>query len=410
MDPRTRDLLAAIVLGAQVFLTELDFESVGLVTAGPDLIKWAVLAPLLFLPIFVLPVFSNSLPRVLTKAPHGWMTLWLIWSLTTLLWSFAPRQTVLQGGAIVGLWVYAAWFVGTYGFAKFARVVMIATSMFLGIGLLRDLATANFALDGSKRFFGISFAATNLARLSLITLMLSLSTARDPRYRTLGLGCGTLAVIVLIGTNTRTTILAILMIAAYMGGRRLGWRVGTLGMLLVASLTFSVINGAGSTDALSRGGTSSDVASFNGRTTIWDISLDLFQEKQLFGYGTASSENIWIEAAKDGQISWYAANAHNIMLELLLSHGLVGLSLFVMGLVSFARRSRLEPDPWHDAIVIAILTTGLTEAIVNRPSTVFAVLGAVFAARSLASGRWEEPVSASGDPITAITSVSSPNV
>ena len=94
----------ALLVGAQVVTSELDFDKLGLTSAGgADLGRWALLAPLWFVPLFVLVSRSGSLPHVLWARPQRYMTLWLLWSAASLLWSVDPRQTLLQGTALVAL-------------------------------------------------------------------------------------------------------------------------------------------------------------------------------------------------------------------------------------------------------------------------------------------------------------------
>ncbi|MEQ8842805.1 MAG: O-antigen ligase family protein [Acidimicrobiales bacterium] len=372
--------LASLAVGAQLFFTELDFSAVGLAGAGPDVVKWAVLGPLTLLPALALPMLSSRLSRDLLRSPQGWMSAWLAWSLVTVLWSVDPQQTALQGLAIVGLWVSGFWFVTTYGFAPLGRVVLLSGSAFLALGLVRDLGSSNYSLDGSERFFGISFAATNLARFGLLVLVVAVAVWRDPRSRRLATLAGSLAVVVILGTHTRTVILVILLIAAYLLGRRLGWRIGLLAGATVAIAAVVVISVAGESSVVSRGEGAADIESINGRSTIWEIAVDLARDEPLLGFGTATGESLWVEAANDGEISWFASNSHNLVLELMLTHGLIGTVLFLGGIVAYWRRSGWSRDPMLNAVMIAILATGVTEAVVNRPSTAILLLGGVLAA------------------------------
>ena len=379
-------IASVVPLAGQVFLADLDFETVGLVSAGGvDLAKWAVLAPFLLLPPLVLPVVSRILPPALARSPQGWMTLWMGWSMVTILWSLSPRQTMLQGLGIVGLWLTAVWFVSVFGWRRFAMVTVGTATVFLGVGLLVDIGAGNLSLAGEQRFNGLTFGPTNLARYSTLTLLLAATLWRlDRRARRLAAVALPLSAVVLLGTNTRTALLALFAAWLVVLGRRRGARavVAVLAVCFALGMAFVSLGGATS-QALSRTDDPADIGSFNGRTTIWPIAIDLIQQNPVRGYGTATGEDLWVEAAKEGDIWWYAYNSHNIFSELALSHGIPGLVLFASGLLAFFRRWRRWDLPWHDGLVVAIIVGGMTEAVINRPSLTVIALAAVFAQRGI---------------------------
>ena len=385
---------AAILLAGQVFFADLDFDTIGLAPAGGvDLAKWAVLAPFLLLPALVLPVVSRSLPRALTRSPQGWMTVWLAWSMITLFWSIAPRQTVLQGLGIVGLWLTAVWFVTVFGWRRFAMVTVATATVFLTIGLMADLTAGNFSLAGEARFAGITFGPTNLTRYSTIVLILAATLWRGDLWaHRLAKVALVVSGVALIGTNTRTVLAALPIALLVVVGRRRGWRVAfalaTVGFALV--MAFIAIGGA-SSDALSRADDPTDVGSWNGRTTIWPIAIDLVELSPVVGYGTGSGEDLWGEAAKEGEIWWFAYTSHNLFIDLALANGIPGLALFLGGLAAFFRRWRRWDTPWLDALVVAILVGGVTEAVVNRPSLTVIALAAAMAHRGLPADEVVEP-------------------
>ncbi len=376
---------SAALLAGQVFLADLDFETVGLVSGGVDLAKWAFLAPFLLLPPLVLPVVSRILPRALARSPQGWMTVWLAWSMATILWSLSPRQTILQGLGIVGLWLTAVWFVSVFGWRRFAVVTVGTATVFLALGLLTDLGSGNVSLAGEQRFNGLTFGPTNLARYSTMTLLLAATLWRlDRRAHRLATLAIPLSAVVLIGTNTRTALIAVFAAWLVVLGRRRGARTVLAVLAVCFALGMAFVSlGGGTSQALSRSDDPADVGSFNGRTTIWPIAIDLIRENPVQGYGTATGEDLWVEAAKEGEIWWYAYNSHNILTELALGHGIPGLLLFLSGLVAFFRRWRRWDTPWQDGLVVAIIVGGMTEAVVNRPSLTIIALAAVFAHRGV---------------------------
>ncbi len=375
----------ALLVGAQVVTSELDFDKLGLTSAGgADLGRWALLAPLWFVPLSVLVSRSGSLPHVLWARPQRYMTLWLLWSAASLLWSVDPRQTLLQGTALVALWVTASWFTALWGFAAMARVFVVATTLFLFAGLLYDAVTTGLG-PGGGRAEGLTFHATNAARVAVLLVLVAgwLILNTEPGQRAWSWVAVPTGLAVLLFSESRVAMVALFVAVAYVLFRRYGARAALGVGASLAVLAVVLIAWVGSpTEAIARDQNPSDLGSLNGRTTIWSVGTDLVASRPLQGYGTASGEALWREAARDGEISWLAVNAHNVVLEILLAHGIVGLALFGAGLYSYIRRA-FGIDIERDAILLAILVIGATEAIINRPSSTFMILGALFAVASV---------------------------
>jgi O-antigen ligase len=66
------------------------------------------------------------------------------------------------------------------------------------------------------------------------------------------------------------------------------------------------------------------VTSLHGRTNFWQSAYELFQVRPFFGYGYAM-------AAKIGHLS--GTNLHNSIFSVLLGTGLVGVGIFIVGLI-----------------------------------------------------------------------------
>jgi len=377
-------VLASVLIGAQVIASELDFATIGLTTeGGVDLARWALLAPLWFAPLVVLVCLSGSVPHVAWARPQRYITLWLLWSLASVLWSVDPRQTLLQGTALVALWVTAMWFTDRWGFTELARVFVIATTLFMLIGLIQDLLTTGLG-PGSGRADGLSFNPTNLARVAVLAVLVAgwLLLRTDPGRRAWPWVALPTGITVLFVSGTRVAVLSLVVAALYIVFRRYGHRAALCLGAGIVVVGLMAIGWAGSpTEAVGRDENPADLGSLNGRTTIWTVGTDLAAARPLLGYGTASGDAVWFDAARDGEISWLAVNAHNVVLEIVLAHGLIGLALVGAALLSYLRRS-FGRDVGRDALLLAILLIGMTEAIVNRPSATAILLGALFAVSS----------------------------
>ncbi len=79
--------------------------------------------------------------------------------------------------------------------------------------------------------------------------------------------------------------------------------------------------------------TNSDITSLNGRTYLWQAILDHFDPAQLMGYGHHASD-VLLENLKVGFGGGVIATAaHNIFLEAMFEHGIIGLTMLVLALL-----------------------------------------------------------------------------
>ena len=80
----------------------------------------------------------------------------------------------------------------------------------------------------------------------------------------------------------------------------------------------------------------SDITSLNGRTYLWQAILDHFDPAQLMGYGHKASD-VLLENLKVGFGGGVIATAaHNIFLEAMYEHGIIGLSILILSLLVLA--------------------------------------------------------------------------
>jgi exopolysaccharide production protein ExoQ len=115
-------------------------------------------------------------------------------------------------------------------------------------------------------------------------------------------------------------------------------------------------------ESVTRSGSSEEVLSATGRTRIWAVVLELWQESPLFGYGYTSSQHI---LPSHPLLFVAAAHAHNMYLEVLFSSGLIGLALLVAGLLSTLWIA-LTRHAFKEAALIAFFALyGMTEPIFN---------------------------------------------
>jgi len=97
-----------------------------------------------------------------------------------------------------------------------------------------------------------------------------------------------------------------------------------------------------------------------GRASIWQVSKEIYQNSALFGLGWG-----WQSRAIESQLlSVFSVSAHNAVLEIVFSAGLVGLIIFFLilarGIVNFGNLTLTER-----VLLTCILISGVSEAYIN---------------------------------------------
>ncbi len=77
----------------------------------------------------------------------------------------------------------------------------------------------------------------------------------------------------------------------------------------------------------------SDIGSLNGRSELWQALLDHFDPAQLMGYGHKSSDVLLANLKVGFAGGVIATAAHNIFLEAMFEHGIIGLTMLIVALL-----------------------------------------------------------------------------
>lgn len=368
---------ASLLIGLQAIASEIDYDAVGVR-------RLPVLVLICMAPLPLLALRSPGLLTMLWARPHRAATIWLGWCLLTIAWSVVPGSSARSMLAILGLWVTAAWYTSSYGFTRFARVITIATSAFLTAGVIRDL-TIVLDAESVHRFDGYGLHATDVGRIALVLLVLCVIRIVDRVDRSWstwwGLGIGS---ITLVATGTRTTMIAFVICLLVISLRTLGVsRTLLVGASMAAAVVvaFSFIPDPG--EFVSRDENAQDISSINGRLTIWTVALNAIEDRPIGGHGFAAGELVFPLASQDGRLPILIEHAHDLPLEIGMTTGLVGLTLFVLSLVSHLGAPRAIDGRLAGVVVLAILLSGVTEAALGRPTMLYLVLAALTTQRAM---------------------------
>lgn len=221
------------------------------------------------------------------------------------------------------------------------------------------------------RLFGLSPHANALGPVALIGLLLELYSPSAWRVVRAVQLVACLAVLVLAQSKTAwvAAVLIMVLVAVPLGlmpaaamrhpERRFGRAVFTLlaciGPIVVACIGLAIIDSFGNLDRAVQ------VDTLTGRTMIWSITLQAWQENLLFGYG----REIW-GAERMMQLGLlHVGQAHNQFVQTLGEAGLVGLVLlltFLLTLLYASLRCFVASRGITFALLIVVLARCVTEA------------------------------------------------
>lgn len=172
-------------------------------------------------------------------------------------------------------------------------------------------------------------------------------------------------------TTGFATLAMVLLIYALLGRyksavERLGRSAGS--MLMIGALLASVVAAEMFASVVRLSGKD---LTFSLRTVIWEGVTDAISHRFWHGYGYAVWENIWINPIRSINVNngFLVAHAHNAALDLMLRLGVIGLTLYLLLLLSTIRsgwRGLKADDPFGRLTLLAcaiIVSFGFSEAL-----------------------------------------------
>jgi exopolysaccharide production protein ExoQ len=168
------------------------------------------------------------------------------------------------------------------------------------------------------------------------------------------------ALLCLVWSNHRAGLAsAMVAVAAYYTFRRgMTLKVLTFGLLGMLGAAIFAAYSNEILSLLSRSGNAEEISTATGRTLIWNVVLEYWQQRPFFGYGYSSSLQY---LPNDPRLFGVAAHAHDAYLELLFSGGVIALALFLIALaftIFPLRKGMLRPA----CLLLYFLVRGITEA------------------------------------------------
>jgi O-antigen ligase len=327
----------------------------------------------------------QPLRNVLSWPPPTWLLAFVVLCLLSSVYSLTPTYSLGCSLALLSLYPFASALVRKLSEAEILWTLVGALTAFLVTGWvvyygLPPLGAVWEQVDEGGvvlRMSGIAGHPNELGTLSAIQLGAIFLLWYVHRCRlAIAIPLAAIGLITLIASDSRTAMVELVLASAAVLLRRSPLALG--GALLAAALGLLIcFAGSFSIDELlgqvSRSGNANEVLSLTGRLEIWNFVLQRILESPIIGWGYNSSK--FLLSQHPFVYGLTLETTHNVLLQVLLSVGLVG-TLPVMALlvhlgIDLVRR----PAPFRDFFYVASLVDALTESnVLGSTPTLFTLL------------------------------------
>jgi putative peptidoglycan lipid II flippase len=219
---------------------------------------------------------------------------------------------------------------------------ILAPSIFIALyGIYGFFSKQNGFVDSATHFFRISsiFSNTPPTLAMFLTVIIPLAIYRTITLtgwkRLFGISIVILLLVTLGLTFTRGALIsvpiALVVMILLLPSNKI--KFGILGAIVAIGAVIVLVGTLGDVPLLqnvfSRFG-NTDLASLNGRTYLWQAILDHYDPSYLLGYGHQASDQLLLNLRVGFGTGIIATASHNIFLEALYDHGIIGLTMLLL--------------------------------------------------------------------------------
>ena len=337
-----------------------------------------------------LVLVATRAPQCLRLAVNNKILLLLVGvAAVSVVWSDSPGATVRNSVALAAITMFGIYLAGRYTVYELLRLLAWALGIAALLSIVFAVALPSYGITFDVRgnaWQGVFVQKNILGRVmalsALVFLLLALS---GRRYRWLpwaGFGIS-VALLFLSGSLAPAACLVTLVaILPFYAALRSNYNIVILACIFGIAV-------AGAVSALILRSSSSLVGmlgrdmTLTGRTEVWDAVLEMIWQRPLLGYGyggfwlgwEGGSAQVWLQSGI------MAGHAHNGLLNLWLDLGLLGVSVFLLGLllafrraVGWARSTSTADGLWPLAFLTFLLLYNLIETALLSHTDVFWIL------------------------------------
>lgn len=300
--------------------------------------------------------------------------LFLLWLLATTIIAPNPTYTLVSAFTVFASVLFCAYMFSIFEPVDIFATILAATILFCIVSIIVYFAVPEFGHYVywvnqerfiSPRLAGIAGSANNMALIAAFGLVLTGLYARE--FHHMNRLLVPLAVVfcgaALVMTNSRMPLaMAMLILAAtyVLSWRRLYAAIFLVSVVLLLVAAVMPFGQEFLLKSVSRSGDVGEVTSMTGRTEIWYGVLKLVELQPLTGYGYASS--VFILPQHINEIGFTTSHAHNVILQLLLTTGWIGVVLFTLSVIGVIVRASVSQDRTTYCMIAFVLLNGITES------------------------------------------------
>jgi O-antigen ligase len=282
--------------------------------------------------------------EVAGRAKLMWLLLGIVFLSVT--WSDAPSTTIKQFVALSGTTLFGIYLSVRYTLKEQLRLLAWVFGIAVVLSFVFAIALPSYGLQGGQSWQGIYHHKNLLGRIMVLsTIVFLLSAQTSQSYRWLHWGGAGLSVVLLILSNSKTSLaLFLLLLGLLLSYRilRLYYKLAVplLSLALVTAGGLFMVAIAQAEDIVGAAGKD---LTFSGRTDLWSLAIPKIQNRFWLGHGYGGFWQGWSGESADIWFleSWLPKHSHNGYIDLWLDLGFVGIVVFTLGMVFVLYRTTL---------------------------------------------------------------------
>lgn len=298
-----------------------------------------------YLSIFFIAIFYiNKNRMIFFQKRNGWLFVFFITLLSSSFYSYNLVYSLICVFSIFAYFLFFGVSYSKYGERFVVNAVHVSLILFCmvsifyyfvipSVGRISYWEFADFVEGG--RMSGIAGSANNLGRIGCLTFFIALWLwkVKYITKKVLVLSLLLSSFCLLMSINRSSILAAFFCSFIIFYNKKYNYIYLYFLILFFVSSTAIFFDLESFFSMISRSGNIDEILTFTGRTYIWDVVLDLVQEKPIIGFGYASS--MFFLPEYDDLIGFKASHAHNMFLQVLLYSGILGIFSMLYAFIRF---------------------------------------------------------------------------
>lgn len=313
------------------------------------------------------------------RFPAALAAVFVAWTVITVPFSVSLNYSAASSAALICMALFAPAVLCEIGGRRFSLslyggLVVYLLGSWIAHFLVPELGAIEVdgpGIEYRARMGGLNSSNTT-GRLAAAALALSaaLGVAGTLPRRWL-MAVAALALVTLVATDSRTSMLMGMAACAVIVAERIGRRntitIVVVGLLAASIAALLLANGPPGVSAdaffskFSRTGEAEEIYHMTGRVELWDFVLACIRSSPIFGYGWGCTRFLLI----DGHFATH--HAHNVILNITLGGGVLAGGLVAATLLALALRGVSEPNLFPDMVATLICVGGVADAVMLNP-------------------------------------------